>query len=287
VTLTAFAVLVVAALAAVLLLHRLAWMGVRLLIGSARRLTPGMRGVGNWALAHPLHAWFLRRHPRLHAIARARLSPHAFSGLPLTLMTAAAIYVAALFGGVVEDLLMTEGIVAFDQSINAFFGPYRVDPLLPVVLWVTALGGGPAITAVAIAATGLLWAARRRYVLASLWIALLGAEATSTLGKYLVGRARPEFLDVAKAWTPSFPSGHSTASMAVYGFLAYVIARDLPGLRRRFEVTFWTILLIALVGFSRIFLSVHYASDVLSGFLVGGFWLLVAIAVAEWTRAPR
>jgi membrane-associated phospholipid phosphatase len=279
------AILATGVAATVWALHRLVLLAIGLLIGSARRLAPGVRDVSGWARAHPLHAWFADRHPRLYAALRARLATHAFSGLPLTLMAAAALYVAALFGGLVEDLLMTEGIVAFDHAINAFFAPYRSGALLSVMLWVTALGAGPAITAVAIAATGMLWAARRRYVLASLWIALLGAESTSLAGKFLVGRARPEFLDVARAWTPSFPSGHATASMAVYGFLAYVIARDLPGLRRRYEVTFWTILLIAVIGFSRIFLSVHFASDVLSGFLVGGFWLLVAIAVAEWTRA--
>src|SRR5687767_11955556 len=94
-------------------LHRLAWLAIGLLIGSARRLAPGIRDVGSWAGAHPIHAWFTARHPRLHAILRARLTPRAFSGLPLTLMAAAALYVAALFGGLVEDLLMTEGIVAF------------------------------------------------------------------------------------------------------------------------------------------------------------------------------
>ena len=70
--------------------------------------------------------------------------------------------------------------------------------------------------------------------------------------------------------------------MAVYGFLAYAIARVLPLPRDRFEVAFWTFVLILFVGFSWIFLSVHYTTDVASGFLVGGFGLLVG-----WTLAER
>jgi membrane-associated phospholipid phosphatase len=72
--------------------------------------------------------------------------------------------------------------------------------------------------------------------------------------------------------------------MALFGFLAYTLARDLDRPRERFEVVFWTAVLIALIGCSRVFLGVHFLSDVVSGFLVGGFWLLVGIVLAEWLR---
>jgi len=196
-------------------------------------------------------------------------------------MIAAALYFLALLGGVFEDLLMNEGLVAVDAEINGFFGPYRTTTSLAIFIWVTALGAGPAITAVAVTASGFLWCARRQQFVIPLWFVLLGAEATSFAGKYLVGRTRPEFLAVASAFSPSFPSGHATASMAVYGFLAYAIARDLSRARERFEVVFWTAVLILLIGFSRMFLSLHYLSDVVSGFLVGGFWLLVGFAIVE------
>jgi membrane-associated phospholipid phosphatase len=56
--------------------------------------------------------------------------------------------------------------------------------------------------------------------------------------------------------------------MALYGFLAYALTRNLPGRRERFEVAFWTAVLIAAIGFSRIFLSLHYTTDVLAGSMV-------------------
>ena len=69
--------------------------------------------------------------------------------------------------------------------------------------------------------------------------------------------------------------------MAVYGFIAYIISRDLMTTRQRFEMIYWTAVLICLIGFSRMLLGVHYASDVAAGFLVGGFWLLLGFALAE------
>lgn len=274
-------------IAAIAAIHWLVWLGLRLLMQSAQRVPSDFWGLRDWARDHPVHSCLAARYPRLYGVLRARLSPHSFTGLPLTLMTAAALYVLALLGGMIEDLLQREGIIRFDLGINAFFAPYRVHPLLDIFLWVTTLGSGPAVTAVAVTSTGFLWADRRSTFIAPLWISLLGAEATTWTGKYLVGRARPEFIEAASAASPSFPSGHATASMAVYGFLAYALARDLPQTRSRFEVSFWTAVLIALVGFSRIFLSLHYVSDVLSGFLVGSFWLLVGFAIAERARAPN
>ena len=85
------------------------------------------------------------------------------------------------------------------------------------------------------------------------------------------------------ASSPSFPSGHSANSLAVYGMVAYVIAREL-GPARALHVYYWTFAAVLLIALSRVMLHVHYASDVLAGLLVGAFWLLLAIAIAERHR---
>lgn len=283
-TLTQLVFIAAGAILVIILLHQLMWLILRLLARSVRHPPPGIGKLREWARDHPLHARFAAGYPRFYAGLRSRLCPRPFTGLPLTLMVLAALYLSGLLGGMIEDLLMREGIVVLDSDINAFFAPARVQPLLDIFLWITALGAGSAVTPVAVTATGFLWADGRHRLILPLWITLLGAEATTWAGKYLIGRARPQFLDVASAASPAFPSGHATGSMAVYGFLAYAIARDLPSLRARFEVVFCAFFLISWIGFSRIFLSLHYTSDVLSGFLVGGFWLLVGFAVAERAR---
>lgn len=278
--------LLIGAALLVFILHMLAWRLTGLL-GDFLASLP-MRGAPRvWARLRPVRAWLRLRHPRLDAALRARLSPQPFTGLPLTLLVLSALYVAALLGGLVEEVIEGQEALRLDRAINAYFAPWRTGPLIAVFLWITALGSGPALAAVTVTATGFLWTHRRAALIVPLWVAFLGAEATTWAGKFAIARHRPEFIAAAAATSPSFPSGHATGTMAVYGFLAYVIARDLSKRRQRFEVVFWTGMLVAMIGFSRIFLSVHYATDVAAGFLVGAFWLLAGFAIAAWIRRRR
>jgi len=267
-------------------LHALAWHLLHALSSTTKRL-PTLREARAWARVRPLQAWLRLRHPRLHAVLAARLRPKPFTGLPLTLLVVGALYVAALLGGLTEEVMEAGAVLRFDQAVNALFGPWREEPLIAAFLWITALGVGPTLAAAALTTTGFLWADRRPGFILPLWVAFLGAEATTWASKFAIARHRPEFIAAASAASPSFPSAHATGSMAVYGFLAYALARDLPGRRERFEVAFWIAVLIATIGFSRIFLSLHYTTDVLAGFLVGAFWLLVGFALCEWRRGVR
>ncbi len=257
--------------------------GLHALISTVHRL-PMLRETRTWARVRPVQAWLRLRHPRLYATLAARLRPKPFTGLPLTLLVLGALYVAALLGGLTEEVLEAGAVLRFDQAVNAAFGPWRVRPLIGILLWITALGAGPALAAVAAVATAFLWADRRPGFILPLWVAFLGAQVTTWSGKFIIARHRPDFIQAVSEASPSFPSGHATASMALYGFLAYALVRDLPGRRERFEVAFWVAVLVLAIGFSRIFLSLHYMTDVAAGFMVGAFWLLVGFAVSEWTR---
>jgi membrane-associated phospholipid phosphatase len=269
---------------AVLLLWWLSWRALRLLGRLIERLAVRFAGAGAWVRAHPARAVLRRRLPRIYAFLAGRLTPRRFTGLPLTLMTAAAVYLAALLAWLIDELREAEELVAFDAAADALIAPYRGTFLLRVFLWITELGGSAALIAVAAVATGFLWAHGRSLFVPGLWLTFAGSQATTYFGKFLVGRARPEFVTEVVLLSPSFPSGHATGALAVYGFVAYALARDRGGLRLRFELTFWTLVLAALVGLSRVFLSVHYASDVAAGFLVGGFWLLAGFALTEYLR---
>jgi len=219
--------------------------------------------------------------PETTRLLQARLTPSRYTGLPLTLTVIAALYIAALLGGLVEELLEADELIRLDEGINQRIGPIRTDGMITVFIWITDLGGSVALVAVALVTTGLLWAHRRRHMIAPLWLTILGSQITTYAGKYVLARQRPEFLTELAAVTPSFPSGHATSAMAVYGFIAYIVARDLMTTRQRFEMIYWTAVLISLIGFSRMFLGLHYASDVAAGFLVGAFWLLLGFALAE------
>ena len=275
-----------AAVAAALLLKAVLWRLVRAAVRSGPWLLPRIAGWPAWTPAILLRSWLKAGYPGPYAVLAARFAPTSFTGLPLTLTCLAALYAAALLGGLIDDLREAEGLVLLDQGVNAFFAPYRTPWLVGAFIWITALGAGPAVTGMVAVASVLLWSQGQARLLVPLWITFLGAQGTTWAGKYAIGRTRPAFLDAVTEATPSFPSGHATASAALIGFLAYVAARGLPGARQRFDVAFWSAAAIGLICFSRIFLSLHYLTDVAAGVLVGTFWLLVGFTVAELGRRP-
>lgn len=275
-------ILVVIAL--IFVLRLLAWCGLRLV---SHFWTQSATFIGQVRLREEVIGVSSRisaAFPKTTRLLRARLTPSRITGLPLTVVVIVALYFVALLGGLVEELLEADELVRLDGEINQQFDPLRTDGVITAFIWITDLGGSPTLIAVVLAATGLLWAHGRKLMIAPLWLTIVGSQITTYAGKYAFARQRPEFMAEVAVITPSFPSGHATSAMAVYGFIAYIVARDMPETRQRFEMVYWTAVLIGLVGFSRLLLGVHYASDVAAGFLVGSFWLLLGFALAEYKQ---
>ncbi len=122
----------------------------------------------------------------------------------------------------------------------------------------------------------LFYRAANTRAVRQLVISMPGALLLELSIKNLVKRPRPEpFFGYPLPLSYSFPSGHALYSMACYGMLATLIAPLIPS--RAGRALFWaaTILLVAAIGFSRIYLGVHYPSDVLGGYALGVVWVLV------------
>ncbi|WP_051571590.1 phosphatase PAP2 family protein [Ruminiclostridium cellobioparum] len=98
--------------------------------------------------------------------------------------------------------------------------------------------------------------------------------------KWLINRNRPDILKLVEVTGLSFPSGHSMAAISFYGFIIYLCGRFYKGKYKNL-VIFPIVILIALVGLSRIYLGVHYSSDVLGGFSFGVLWLGVFTLIIE------
>jgi undecaprenyl-diphosphatase len=254
----------------------------------ASKLQGPVRMSRHWVRDRPVVALFEQRFPRAFRFISARLRTKQFNGLPLTLIVVFALYLVALFGGLVEELHEAQGLVRLDNAVDRWFDAHRVQPFIDAMTWLTLWGEGPTTTIVGLVASLLWWSSRRGHLVIPFWICMLGAQATTWSAKYIIARDRPANWDLIEAHSPAFPSGHATAAMAVYGFIAYSVWRTIQTKpRARFEVVFWGAVAIALIGFSRIYLSVHFLSDVASGYLVGGFWLAVAVVVTEWRTEHR
>jgi membrane-associated phospholipid phosphatase len=263
------------------------WLAAIVLRELARRFGLGLvgRGLRLWRTGWERPGTVLRgRAPRLTTFVERRFDPTRSDGLIVTLLVIAAIYAASLAAGLVEELMEVQELEAFDKRVFAVTERWNIPAIVAVFRWITMFGNVQTLLAVVIVTTGFLLAHGPRAFLLPSWIAILGSEITTWSGKFALNRVRPEFLYDVTASSPSFPSGHAANSLAVYGMIAYVIARDL-GPTRALHIYYWTLAAVLLIALSRVMLHVHYPSDVLAGLLVGTFWLLLAIVIAERHRS--
>jgi membrane-associated phospholipid phosphatase len=123
----------------------------------------------------------------------------------------------------------------------------------------------------------LLWR-RQPYWLAAIWLSVFGGMLLNRLLKYAFHRPRPHFTDPILALTSySFPSGHTMAATVLYGVLAAMLVTKIKRPGFRVLVVLSASLLIALVGFSRMYLGAHYLSDVLGAIAEGLAWLSLCL----------
>lgn len=165
-------------------------------------------------------------------------------------------------------------LVNMDGSVNAALAPLRNKRSLAGFAWLTQVGTGAAGAMVCLVASGLFWSDGRTKLILPVWLTFSGAQATTWSLKFVTARVRPPFLEGVTAASPSFPSAHATVSTAVYGFVALAIAQGV-GAEARPAVYGAALVLIVLIAFSRLFLSLHYFSDVVAGACIGGGWLML------------
>lgn len=211
-------------------------------------------------------------------LQRQRGRPDSARSVLILLALLAGIGVLALdfyFGGPMS---------VFELRVAAAIDYHRFPELAPLMLALTQLGGSKEVGALAlIVALFLLWRSRGGDAL-FLLIAVYGALLLNPVLKQLFDRARPLMDDpLLVLKTYAFPSGHTVAATALYGALALIAARYS---RKVGPLAFIAAgILIALVGASRIYLGVHYVSDVFAGVLVGIAWLMLCRALVSGQRA--
>lgn len=177
----------------------------------------------------------------------------------------------ALLDGV---LIRQRAVLDLDVAVVSGLHVAAVSWLTEVVTGVTALGGTIAVVGITTILSAYLVLRRRFGDVLFLLGAVVGAQILTTGLKLTVARHRPAFDDPLAIGTGfSFPSGHALSSTALYGAIALIAAADVgtPARRRVFFLV--AAALVGLIGFSRLYLGVHYLSDVLAGFAIGVAWL--------------
>lgn len=229
----------------------------------------------------------LARAPRFDRWLRERLSTEKWNGWHLTATVLLAAWFLSWFADLSWNLAFGSALVTYDPGVSGLLQAIRT-PELTRVMWVSSLlGSGLVVIALtAVAAVLLVMWGRRLYAAYLVGVVASGA-ALNAVVKLVAHRPRPplEMMLVRDPVGYSFPSGHSVSSFLLFGALALLIAREVPTVRRRLVTVTLTTLVVAMVGVSRVYLGVHWPTDVLAAWALGGCWLtLWSGALVTWQR---
>lgn len=223
-------------------------------------------------------------HPsRLARFVAARLDPKAYLGLHVTVSLGIAALALWLFGAVLEEVLDNATVVRLNVATIDWMAAHTSALGLRIFTLITHLGDIPVIPAIGVAGAWMLWRQRHRLVLVCWLSAFLGGVLVNRLLKLLIHRSRP--IRVLHESTFSFPSGHTMAATIGYGMLAYVMATYWRprGVRRRVLYIMAAILALA-VGASRIYLGMHFPTDVIGGLAAGTAWVAICVTGTRIAR---
>lgn len=224
---------------------------------------------------------YSQKHAQLFRWLNRRFDRNDLFGLPTTFLVLTFVYALSFLSGITEDVITSDPIVAADTRIANLLEIFRGGHVTMVFLWVTLLGKWQIVLVFILAAVILLWICRKRLYIVPLFITVLGSETMVYIGKLLIRRPRPEVAMYAEH-SFSFPSGHAAIAAAFYGFIAYILIRNIDDWKKKVNIFFTGLLVVLLIGFSRLYLGVHYVSDVWGGYLIGALWLIIGISISEW-----
>lgn len=196
------------------------------------------------------------------------------------LLAAFALWV---FAQIAEEVLEAESY-AFDTNILLTVRSWQ-SPLLDVAMLGITFIGDPLVLLISCLILGTwLLQLKQKSEATTLAVAAIGAIGLNVLLKQLFSRARPALWDrVVDVGQYSFPSGHAMVSMVIYGFIGYILANRYR--RQQWWIISLTTLLVIAIGFSRLYLGVHWPTDIIAGYAAGLVWLIACISSSKiWHR---
>ena len=198
-------------------------------------------------------------------------------------------------------IILFLGLILFIETLNnvfaneimrrdvlgyEFISKYLInDTITPIAKFITWFGGVTGLIVIGIILTIVL---RNKVIGFCIWINLGSIALINQILKRLVQRPRPNEFRIIEETGYSFPSGHSMASAAFYGFLIYLINKKLKNKKIKIALISALSILIILIGMSRIYLGVHYTSDVYAGFAISISYLMIFTSiVGDYIDKPK
>lgn len=190
----------------------------------------------------------------------------------------------------ITERLQAQQLVKFDDLVTELVYTFRSDTTTSIVKFITDVGDVQAyVIIIPCVAVLLYYRGHHRWRLSlQATIVLLSTTFLNMGIKNLISRPRPvEDMRLVIAHSYSFPSGHSMSAIAFYGFLIYLTYKYVPNMALKIGLIVLQVLLILSIGLSRVYLGVHFPTDVVAGFIAGLFWLIICIIVFNFINFYR
>lgn len=206
-------------------------------------------------------------------------------GLPYLITVGIALIVVV--GGInlfieLTETLKTKVLANYDTAITEYIISYRSPTLTSYFKFVTHVGDiyGYLTVLVIFLIISLLVYKRWKYVLQATLVLALSTVSNMILKRF-VDRARPGIEHLVSVETLSYPSGHAMSAMAFYGFLIFLLYKFKINNMIKFLLIFVLTLLILSIGISRVYLGVHFPSDIAGGFIAGFIWVVFCVVIFD------
>ncbi|HEY7237326.1 MAG TPA: phosphatase PAP2 family protein [Gemmatimonadaceae bacterium] len=213
----------------------------------------------------------------------ARHANNAYATIGIFLLIGVAVAIAGTWAfAELAGHVASGGTQAFDDAVLRWLGAHRAASMDAFMLDITALGTSSVVAMVVGVAALFLWLNRHKHSAILLLVSTFGGILLNNLLKLGFSRPRPDIIPWATTATfYSFPSGHAMSATVVYATVAYLAARLQQTHKARLAIALVATLVVSLICLSRLYLGVHYPSDVAAGVIVGLAWAGFCMATLE------
>lgn len=222
------------------------------------------------------------KYPHAFKIVLSRISIKNFTGLPLTfLVTVLSINLLLVFD-FTNDVVNSQEFIAIDAFTAKLLFAFRNNVIAESLYIVTRLCNTGTVTVIGSILVVFLFFKKYTRQATAIVVSMVGSGLTIYLSKRVFEIDRPHQFAFYTESSFSFPSGHTTIAVAFYGLVCYLLIRQIRSYKIKALIFSIGMLFILTIGFSRLYLCVHYLSDIIAGYLIGSLWMLLSISLFEW-----
>lgn len=205
------------------------------------------------------------------------------------LVIAFSISVVSIIGfSLISLLISDQKIIHFDRIVIDSIQGRETTILTEIMKFFTLIGSAPFVIVLSLFMLFFLYKVlHHRFELTLFVAAITGSAILNGILKHLFKRVRPDLHRLIDVEGYSFPSGHAMNAFTVYGIISFLLWRHIRSELGRWVLIFVSIVMVLAIGISRIYLGVHYPSDIIGGYFASGFWITTAILFFQYFQEKR